>query len=45
MNKVHFLLSSAKADSQIYDKYRNLFKKAEKHSKNLESLSVAEKNK
>ena len=43
MNKVHFLLSSAKADSQIYDKYRNLFKKAEKHSKNLESLSVAEK--
>ena len=43
MSKVHFLLSSSKADSQIYDKYRNLFKKAEKHSKNLESLSVAEK--
>ena len=43
-DKAQFLLSYSKIDNQIFDKYKSLFKKAEKNLKNLEELSVAEKN-
>ncbi len=44
VDKVQFLLSFSKTDNQIYDKYKNVFKKAENHLRNLDKLSVAEKN-